>query len=237
MDAASPQRASLGAEGSGTTGSMRMRTTSSVALSPSPTTGLQHRRVQMQALAAGALLQKEFPTARKALIERVVSETRCDLDAARVELETCCFPGDTLVVHGEGWTGEKVEFVEYDGRCVKIIHKGKGYTVDQTQCRVFARADGTILFDESELQYDEMQPGQADPFREPEPESEPKEEDDTVGPMPRKKFALWVDPNQGEGTFRYRPEHYEEKGAGGFVGLKATQRDRLAGAKLRLRSL
>ena len=235
MDAASPERASLGAESSGTTSSMKMRTTSSLGLSPSPTTGLQHRRVQMQALAAAALLQKEFPTARKALIERVVSETRCDLDAARVELETCCFPGDTLVVHGEGWTGEKVEFVEYDGRSVKISYKSQGYTVDQTQCRVFARADGTILYDESEQQYDERQPGEEDPFQEL--DSEPKEEDDIPGPLPRKKFSLWIDPNQGEGTFRYRPEHYEEKGAGGFVGLKATQRGRLAGAKLRLRSL
>ncbi len=230
---ASAQRASLSAESSSASVSSRMHTTSSVALSPaSPTTGLQHRRVQTQTLAAAAVLHKEFPSATKAMIQRVLSEAKCDVDVARMELEVCCFPGDTVLVQGEGWTGELAEFVEYIGRNVKVSYKGKLYTVDQAQCRVFARADGTILFDD-EPQDEKMQPD-VQPF--------PGESEDTVGPMPaapQKKFTLWVDPNQDDGTFRYRPEHYDHPGEGGFVGLQSTTRRSrpaiLAAAKERLR--
>lgn len=226
-----PERSSLSAESS--VSSLRMHTTSSVSLSPAiPTTGLQHRRVQTQTLAAAAVLQKEFPSATKSMIQRVLSEAKCDVDVARMDLEVCCFPGDTVVVHGEGWKGELAEFVEYVGQNIKITYKGKAYTVDQAQCRVFARADGTILFDDE--QQDEGMQSEADSLPGP-------SEEESGEPLPQKKFALWVDPNQDDGTFRYRPEHYDEPGVGGFVGMQSTQSARrsrpasLTAAKARLR--
>ena len=161
----------------------------------------------------------------------MLAEAKCDLDAARVQLDACCFAGDILIVTGDGWKGEKVDFVEYTGQNVKISYNSKAYTVEQAQCRLFARADGTVLLDESEeQQYEEARSE----------EDFPQAEDERVAPLPKKKFTLWVDPNQGEGTFRYRPEHYDMPGVGGYVGLESTRPRKpvsLAGAKARLRAL
>lgn len=195
MLAASSQRSSVSAESRGSSklvSNLRMYTTSSVSLSPAtPTTGLQHRRVQAQTLAAEAVLHKEYPAATKALIQRVLSKTNCEIDDARTKLDACFFLGDTVVVRGERWTGELVSFVAYDGRNARVSHKGKEYTVDQAHCTLFARADGTVLSDEIENQYEETKPETVLVL-----ETEAAEE--TVAPVARKKFTLWVDPNEGE---------------------------------------
>ena len=48
------------------------------------------------------MLQKDFPTATKARVERALGETGGDIDEARELLRACFFTGDKLIVTGEG---------------------------------------------------------------------------------------------------------------------------------------
>ena len=58
--------------------------------------------VLTQTLASSAVLQKDFPTATKARVERALGETGGDIDEARELLRACFFTGDKLIVTGEG---------------------------------------------------------------------------------------------------------------------------------------
>ena len=209
-------RASSGTTGSSASSSRHTTTSTSLSPARKQSTGLRNRRVLTQTLAQCAVLQKEFPTATKARVERALGQTAGDIDEARELLADCFFTGDKLIVNADGWAGELGVCVETKGDNVKITLKGEGYTVGRTQCRLYARADGTLV--------PEPEPAEAeaeDP--EPEPEVVPGE-DEPVAALPVapvKKFALWLDPNAGDGTFRYRPEHEDEISVGGYVGVAA----------------